>query len=451
LTIQLDEPHRPRIGGETISGTVSVKATGPVRCSGLEVTSYWTTHGRGNVERGDADSAVIFEGEWDALREYSYPFTLTTAAWPPTYYGTYLNVSHFVRARAKLPWSSDPKSEAEFVVAATSAPDDLKPTVVAKRSVTGLLLGWTIGLVLIVLLLAVFSVLLLFLLPIIGIGAGLVWFFQVFLPARYIGSAECVLEPNRLSAGQTLQGRLRFTPKRDVTIEHIQWIVTCVEKCVSGSGSRKTTHVYEVLRKGEQLAEAAALRVGMPQAFQFSCPLPEHGPPSMKFSENEVTWSGEVRIAIPKWPDWVKRFPLVVGPSPEARTAAAAAAGPEADSTPALLPTDDAWFDEVVRQVINSRGDKHRMETVLRAVQDQVFSVRLELLEPQDTPPLSGRHERGTWMFAQYHPQDEELCLLWPAPSQPPAKHMANWQGHATILGFDDDLDCLLMRVTAGR
>ena len=141
----------PRIGGETVSGNVKVTTTGPVKCGGLELTSCWSTHGRGNVEKGEVDQCTVFEGEWEANREYCYPFTLKTAAWPPTYYGTYVNVSHYVCARAKLPWSSDPKTEAEFTVLATTAPEDLKPVVAPKpRSMSRLLIGWTVGLVLLV-------------------------------------------------------------------------------------------------------------------------------------------------------------------------------------------------------------------------------------------------------------------------------------------------------------
>jgi hypothetical protein len=143
LKIELDEPDRPRTGGEPISGTVLVTATASVKCSGLEVTSYWSTHGRGNVDQGDVDQTVVFEGTWEPNREYRYPFSLKSAEWPPTYYGTYLNVSHRVRARARVSWTKDPKAEAEFQVVAASAPDDLQPTV-SKKPKSNAIFGWLI-------------------------------------------------------------------------------------------------------------------------------------------------------------------------------------------------------------------------------------------------------------------------------------------------------------------
>ena len=92
-----------------------VRAEQNVTCKGLDVACIWTTHGRGNIQRGENDGKTLFAGNWDAGLEYRYPFELNTAAWPPTYYGTFLNVSQLVEARAKLPWSFDPKTSVEIM------------------------------------------------------------------------------------------------------------------------------------------------------------------------------------------------------------------------------------------------------------------------------------------------------------------------------------------------
>jgi hypothetical protein len=244
-----------------------------------------------------------------------------------------------------------------------------------------------------------------------------------------------------------LQGRVRFTPKREITINGIQWSVTCVEKCVSGTGSNKTTHRCELLNRQERLAEHMALRAGQPQSFQFAFQLPQQAQPSLKFKENELTWTGEVRIDIPKWPDWVKSFPLTVVPSAASAAAMGSQLAEQNAASNAPLSEEEAWFDEVVRQVMQSRGDMARMQTVVNAVGNQVFSLRASLLEPLDNPPRSASRERGEWMLAYYERQDEELCLLWPAPHRPPAEHVSNWHGKAVIIGFDEEFDSLLMRV----
>ena len=128
LVINVDDPARPRSAGESITGTIIVRAEKPVNCKALVARCIWSTHGRGNVDMGVVDDSSLFEGTWQAGQEYRYPFKLNTAAWPPTYYGTYLNIGHYVNAQAKLSWATDPKAQVEFPVTAANAPDDLKPT-----------------------------------------------------------------------------------------------------------------------------------------------------------------------------------------------------------------------------------------------------------------------------------------------------------------------------------
>ncbi|MEO8498616.1 MAG: hypothetical protein ABI614_26435 [Planctomycetota bacterium] len=449
LKIVLDDPATLRTDGAPVSGTVIVTTTAPVKCNALEVTTRWSTHGMGNIDQGDVDACVAFEGEWDADREYRYPFTLKTAAWPPTYYGNFLNVGHYVQARAKVSWSSDPKVQIEFPVAAASAPEDLKPTepLTAKRNS---LIGWIIGIVLLLIFLPLFGMLFVFLIPILAIGGAVYWFTRVYLPRCVTGLVECSVTPARVMAGEAVQGQLRFTPKRDANINGISWKVKCSEKCVSGSGSNKKTHHHELLNKTEQLAEAGPLRAGQVQAFEFTFTIPPKSPPSLKFSDNELIWQGELRIDIPRWPDWVKEFPLTVVPSAtEAATIATLPAfGAGVDATgPPLTPEEETWFDEVAQQITDSEFDPDRLRMVLAAVQDQVFGIRVDVLEQMTEPPESASNESGTWTLARYRRRDLELALLWPAGGGPPADGSFLWCGRATMLGFDEDSECLLMRV----
>lgn len=447
LKIELDDPSTPRTGGDSISGTVHVTATGSVNCAGLVVSTCWTTHGRGNVEKGDVDTRVLFQGTWEAGGAYRYPFTLRSAAWPPTYYGTLLNVSHFVVARAKVPWSSDPKTQVEFPVVAAVTPTEA-PSGLPVQSSTAAWIGWIVGASLLLVLGAIFGVWLLFILPILGLAAAGYWFCRVFLPRRLLGPVECTVEPVQLAAGATINGRLRCTPRRNVTTDGIQWSLSCVEKCVSGSGSNKTTHRHEVFATHVPLAPAGLLRMGQPQAFEFACPIPHHAPVSLKLKENELSWLGTVRIAIPRWPDWVQLFPVTVVPSGLLPAAARSSDAAGTDEPYAAAGAEeDAWFAEVIGQVQRSRRDPKRLQTVLAAVRDQVFSLCIDIAGPRAEPPPQMPAEAGTWLFAVYRPQDEQLCLLWPAPLVPPAQHASNWHTTATILGWDEELDCLLMRV----
>jgi hypothetical protein len=298
---------------------------------------------------------------------------------------------------------------------------------------------------------AMFSVLLMILLPMVGVGAAGYWFFRVFLPRRMLGKVEFRAEPAQVVAGTSVTGQLRFTPPRTATTEGIDWTVTCTEKCESGSGSDRKTHRHEVLRLHQQVAEAGTFAAGQPQSFDFASVIPADAPASLKFRDNELLWQGVLRIAIPRWPDWVKTIPLTVVPAGEAvrqvRGQDAASSGDQGGMPP-VPASEEAWFAQMLEQVEHSSDDPRRLRMVLDAVQDQVFSLRVDLSSDAAEGPAQAVPEPGIWTFALYRPHDVELCLFWPAPLRPPAQRRANWRGHATVIGYDDELGCLLMRVT---
>jgi hypothetical protein len=445
LTIELDEPERTHIGGEPIKGTVVVRAEQNVSCKGLDVACVWATHGRGNVARGESESKTLFAGNWDAGLEYRYPFELQTAAWPPTYYGTYLNVSHLIEARAKLPWSFDPKASVEFPVVATTSPEDLTP--VNNKKGGSSFLGWVVGILLLIifipLLFVALGMALVFILPIALIGGGLFWFFRVFLPSRVTGPVECDVQPPRVAAGESLKGNLKFTPPRDLKVNGIHWKITAKEQCVSGSGSNRTTHTHKVLEKTRSLAHEGQLSGGLPQSFEFDFPLAANSPPSLKFTDNELIWEGELRIDIPKWPDWVKTFKLTVTPG----AAPAATQEPVAKEPAAALPPSDSdlSFDDVAKQILMSEDDPARRQLVIDAVQGQAFSLRADLESRLGSleAPSNGA---GTWLLGHHHGSGLALAILWPDSASAPWTPLSGWQGVATVAGYDTARNRVVMR-----
>ena len=85
LSSELDEPDRIYFAADTISGTVHVSVDADVKCKGLEVSSLWRTHGRGNIASETAQTITVFSGEWIAGERHSYRFELSVADWPPSY------------------------------------------------------------------------------------------------------------------------------------------------------------------------------------------------------------------------------------------------------------------------------------------------------------------------------------------------------------------------------
>src|SRR6056297_1712640 len=244
LSIELDDPQAVYFGGGTISGIVRVHADADVTCNGLEVKTVWRTHGRGNVDQSEAGSATLFTGHWQAGKQYEYRFELPVAQWPPTYHGFYLNVDHYVDARAKIPWAFDPKASAQFAMRPSADPDVAaanKAIVIEGRAaqVVGCIFALAFLPFMIFLCAAGPFALFFLLLP---IGGGIFWLVRYGLPKWMLGNVRCELAAERFQPGERVSGELVIQPRKQVSIDHINMDFTAREQCVSGSGSNRTTH-----------------------------------------------------------------------------------------------------------------------------------------------------------------------------------------------------------------
>jgi len=360
-----------------------------------------------------------------------------------------INVSHYVQAQAQLPWAVDPKTLQEFSLIATDSPPDLTPTrnVLVKRS----WIGWIFAPILLIVLL-LFCPFVLILLPIVGIGIVSYWFIRIFIPSQITGKVEFKTESTTLSQGQTLKGFCEFTPKRTSTINGITWTVKCHEKCVSGSGSTSKTHKHEVLTKVHKLAEAGVLEAGKLQKFEFSYVIPTTVPPSLKFTDNEINWSSELRIDIPKWPDWVKEMTFIVKPAPKADLVNADLSKNESGALSAAMtdatPEDDQWLTEVYQQVVQSAENPDRLKNVIEAVQTQVFAISVDIQGEVEEPLESDIDEDGMWVSAMDSVRNVRLVAFVPQSLVWDGMLWTNgWQGNANVIGFEDDTGRIILKL----
>ncbi len=452
LKIDLDEPKQIRLGGETITGTVIVDCQQDTNCKGLEISTAWSTHGRGNLDHGLGELVVAYQGAWHAGQEYRYPFKLKVAPWPPTYYGTYINVSHCVVARAKLAWKTDPRVEKEFPVMATTTPDDLQPVRQPKAGGAKVIIY-----VLLAIFGLAFGLAFIWLIPFLLIIAGLVWFFKFFLPKQLTGSVKCDVEPKRLQAGEKLKAHLSFTPKRSVKVNGVSYTVSCVEKCVSGSGSNRTTHTHELLKQTEALIGEGLLPAGQLQSFDVAFQIPRHAAPSMKLSDNEITWSVVFRIDIPRWPDWTETITLVVTPTADRhgverhgadRHGAAIGGKVAPDNSMETVSSDlqtrsdeDEWFDQVLKQLEDSR-DRERLQLVLGAIREHEFTLSLSIGEEMDREEFGESTYRpdvhGRWLSAYDERRDLDVALFVPDALELPQPESV-WRGRIGIVDYSED------------
>ncbi len=433
LRIELDEPKKIRLGGELVSGTVVVRCDKETNCKGLVIGTRWTTHGRGNIDSGTAEEVTAFQGAWQSGQEYKYPFKLACATWPPTYYGTYLNVSHNVEARAKLAWATDPKAIVEFPVVASTSPADVQPS--RKQSANMGVFGWVI----LSAIASIFIIAFWWLIPIVAIVLGFIWFFKSFLPRQLTGSIETSLEPRRARAGETVRGHLSFTPKRSLKINSVQYTFSGVESCVSGSGSNRKTHTNELMKQVVELTGAQRLIGGQRQSFDFEIATPAGAAPSMKLTDNQVLWSVEMRIDIPSWPDWTETFPLILEP------------GEAAEESDRLqieqgLTPEDEWFEQVLQQLKES-DDSERLLLVLDAIREHEFTLSLEIEGESIEPTFDYAPEGpGKWLETYDKRRDMMVELFVPASEREPAVDTV-WRGRVGILGYDHENEILSARL----
>lgn len=450
VSIELDEPDRVHPGGGKVTGTVRVHVDADVHCSGLEVKSVWRTHGRGNVDSGETGSVVLFTGEWQAGQTLDYRFELPIADWPPTYHGHYLNIDHYIDARAKIPWAFDPKASVPLRMTPTCGPEG---AMVDKNviEITGLARGVTGCVVLgafvipCVALLASFGPLVLVVLVIPALG-GAVWLIRNLLPKYVLGEVRYEVASDELSPGERVVGELVIRPRKSVSVNGVTMDFQARERCISGSGSNRTTHKHVFFQTSLRLQEATTLAAGTEHRFPFQVELPADAPYSIELDANALIWSANLRVDIPRWPDWVKEIPVRVVPSTtrsrdrisESKRDSAATVA----STDSQVATDGTiTFAETAQHIWSLRDDREQVEALVEAVSGLTFDLEAKierrLLYAGDEDPHVYRDGYAVWA----HYPDPKLAMVLYVPHELADDFeqtgRENWRGRGTIVGWD--------------
>ena len=458
LSIELDEPEETRSGGGSISGIVRVHVDSDVNCKALEVQSGWRTHGRGNVTAATAANMILFEGQWRAGENYEYRFELSIAEWPPSYHGHYLNVDHFVDARARIPWGFDPKASSPFWMQPSrdaDAASQSKRSAGEAKGPVGCLVGMAMSTVLVfgfgavLAELGVFAILFL-ILPLAGIGY---WLVRFALPNFLLGSVHHEFASESVSPGQQASGELKIRPRKNVSVDGITLSFQAREQCVSGSGSNRTTHKHIFFDDLEKLSGPGSFVAGQEYRFPFMVHLPEDAPYSMNLDDNVLIWSATLRVAIRGWPDWVKELPIRVVPS--GAKVEPGNAGPTSqgyrNSTHDDSPGAEITFGETATHLWAARGQRRHLNTIVEAVTGLTFDLEVQverrLLYRGDDD--SHVYKDGYAVWAHY--QDPELPMVLYAPHEladefeQPSRDL--WRGQGTIIGWDHDHDRLQVKL----
>jgi hypothetical protein len=474
LSIELDDPQKVYTGGDTISGVVRVRADADVKCKALEVSSGWKTHGRGNVASETAATVELFAGEWVAGAQSEYRFELPVSDWPPSYHGHYLNVDHYIDARAKIPWGFDPKASVPFLMQSTGGSQD------AVKHSSATEVGGVIGCLIIacvvalflgiggMIAVATFPIGMVFFVAIGGIGF-LFWLFKVFLPKYLLGEVKYFLAEDTVSPGQSVRGELVIQPRKNVQVNAVTVNFEAREQCVSGSGSNRKTHKNVIFEQLETLQGQTTLSAGKEHRFHLNFTLPENAPYSLDLDDNDLIWGVGLHVDIPRWPDWKKELVLTVVPaggdvrretpadsfpvSSSQRPVAAPIAGnerassaggeraPSAGIERASSDGGEITFAETVQHLWESREDREQIEMLAEAVTGLSFEmeaiVERRLLYSGDEDPHL--YPDGYAVWAHHSEPPLPMVLYVPHELADEFENIGRdlWRGRGTIVGWD--------------
>ena len=319
LQVVFEREDRTHYTGELVRGAVRVRVDKPVECRGLQVRLGWETHGKGNVDRGGSDQAVVFEGRWEPDETYAYPFELSTPAFPPTIRGRDVHVDYYVHAKADIPWAFDPKTKEDLILLSTDAKG--RVLAVATETEEGAVEDSISK----------------------ANGAGAIFFFvlaglgvlfpppvnllviagALFMGARLwrraqalnkVGDVVAAVEPLRLRAGRALRIRGSIRPPKPLPVRGVAVGLSLTEVCVSGSGTNESTSRKEIWTARVPLMTRDTLPGGEDFAIDQFVEVPYDAQPSFASRHNQLVWKAFLEISPQGLPAWRRDWLLRVDP-----------------------------------------------------------------------------------------------------------------------------------------
>ena len=333
LDIKLDTLEPEFLCGDSVTGEVRVDVDEECQCDALSLNLGWATHGKGNTSEGESQAGILFQGVWQP-GQYSYPFRMELDQRPLSYDGKYINIDWLLQARADVPWAMDPKASLKLQVKDNPGmlmPErDVKPEYEYADSLrvenNGLIM--TVIMIAVMLAMIVFGALAtkfmesflvgsfpgLVLPPWLGwlVGAGLgLWSIRRqlsnWLASRKLGKVSIVLDNSHYRAGDTVEARVVFTPKKSTGINRVGLRLILVEQAISGSGTNRRTHTHESEFQMVDVLPAMTLTANLPVNKAVRLQLPKDAVPSFNAGDNKLGWLLKLDADIPSWPDLTVR------------------------------------------------------------------------------------------------------------------------------------------------
>ncbi len=417
ISIDIEGDGRCR-GGEPVRGVVRVCAHESVRCRGIRLEYRWQTHGRGNTARETLSSQTLHEGALPVGETMELPFEIEVPPLPITYHGHYLNIDHYLEARVDVPLWFDIKEERELLVEAGERPDgghddELAARAGKRRNMRG---KWTaiIGLA-VVLFGAKFVMLFEERVPrifglvaaVVGLGIAVVGTRQL-LARRALGDIAIEVPSWRVYPGARLPLEVRLRPGAPLALRSVTATLRGRERCVSGSGTNRTTHTHELHEADTAVCGARQLGAREATVIEGEVEIPEGAAFSFAAEDNDIIWELEVMVDIEGWLAWSETRKLVVRPwiIDEIAQTASAEPPPTREENPATAAaslavaaggTLDAEGLAALAARLHAAGsDAARDEIVAAAAAATVRSfVEVGRVEPTSGPDVGAEFQGG--------------------------------------------------------
>lgn len=472
IRITFDNSDREFRGGDVVSGEVHVTVNKDIRCNGIILTHYWRTHGRGNTDQGTKHEIHLCEMQpLQAGEELHLPFEFTAELWPLTYHGHYINVDHYVHVAVDVPWAIDPKQSEEYILTAGERPSEFegarsevvefkKPTTdasgIGKWILYGILSVFAV----------VFGLMFLFLIPVFLVLLSIVWGWQMLIASR-VGEVDLQTPHLVIGPGEKWPIKLSFTPRKSFPINGITLKISAFESATSGSGTDKTTSRHTLYDEVSTLHPAGMLMAGERFSEQFEFELPDTQAWSLDESDNDIKWSAEVRIDIPRFPDWKKRVdlqmipleflgdPVVLDAQPgvvreERRPSTDLGSQIAAEPPPVVAndsPTDnygephsDALLSLVSKIRAAGRFGNERTE-IVNAEAGSSFDVAVVVSRTSPTFGFVGddqRFENGKTVIGTLRGSDQEVQLFTVGATNDDVENVARGEAYETLVTVKD-------------
>jgi hypothetical protein len=302
ISIEFDAENRTYRGGDTVSGEVHVQVNKDTTSNGIQLTHYWTTHGYGNTDSGSDEIEILAEdSQLFAGEVRTYPFSFVANRQPLTYHGHYVNIDHYVRVVVDVPWAF-PSLEEDYVLLAGETPEEVtgkRDEIIKFEEETATQMGPVLKAILFTLMAPIFAFGTLIILPFVGV----VWIRRKIVSGKL---RDVVLKTPHLvvASGEDCPLELTFTPKKNFPINGIEVKIRCCESARTSIGTKRITRTHTVFEKVHVLEPAGQLAANEQFERQVALPFPDTVAYSFNSFDNAITWTVEVRIDIPGFPDW---------------------------------------------------------------------------------------------------------------------------------------------------